>query len=330
MRRLLCLLTSLTLCLLGGVWIGGKLTTEAPPAAKPAAQAPKPKPQAPPPVTPLQPPASREAFAEWANQQSSAGHAEAVAAAFTRRNIEDQTELVFHLLNEGGNMNTALVGRLIRSLPPGDAREKSLERLLGHWISEDALDALHYLETLPPEWLRSPSLIYIVGFGLCQLPAQQVIAFANARLDDLSRGHLREVLAVMLDQAGSFENTMAMLEGIPAEPDRSSLGDFSLSSNFAAVVPDQVRQWIDTETNPIRRDQFLSGYTRMVENEDPAAALALDARMTDAETRRQEQHRHLMRWLKSDRAAALTWLRSAPADVLDAETRDRWLRHYTP
>lgn len=330
MRRLLCLLPSLTLCLLGGVWIGGRLTPAPAPVPPPAMEAPKPRPQTPPPAVSSPPPASDEAFAEWAGRQSAAGHLNDVAAAFTRRDIEQQTALVFSLLNEGGNMNAALIGRLIRALPPGDARDKSLERLLRHWSSEDALEALSFVETLPPEWLRKPSLIYTFGFGLCQLPAQRVIAFANARLDESGRGHLREVLAAMLDQAGSFENTSAMLQGIPAEPDRSSLADFSLASNFAAVDPDQVRQWIEAETNPLRRDQFLSGYTRMVENEDPAAALALDARISDATTRSGEQDRHLMRWLTSDRAAALTWLRSAPADVLDVETRDRWLRHYTP
>lgn len=314
MRRLLCLLPTLTLCLFGGVWVGGRLRHEPVPAA---------------PQSLMSAPAEPEQT-KREQKETSAGSAEDTAVTFAKQPVESQTEVVQKLMAERDNINAPLVGRLIRSMPPGDARQRSLEALLSHWVNADALEALEYMESLPPAWLNDPVLMHRIGFGLCQLPAERVIAFANTKLSHRGCGHLRASLASMLEQVGSFENTMAMLEGIHAEPDRTTLTDSIIARSFAVVQPEQVLQWIETETNPTRRDQTLAGYTSALEKQNPQEALVATASIVDSMTRRRQQWRHLYYWLTSDRAAALAWLRGAPADSIDAETRSYYLRQYEP
>ena len=267
-------------------------------------------------------------FQEWVRERLEAGQTEVAHAAFLKiESLEVRQGIAAAFAADSQYLDPGFVTRMVMSLPPGPAADKALGRLLSEWSSLDADEALRFMETLPVERFNDLSL-GSCAFGLGQLPAERVAAFVG-KLDPKARGWFMEVLLGTLDQTGSWTNLQRIMDLVSFTSSKDSIPDFFLGMRIAEAAPLRVEAWIREETNPIRRDQLISGYTRSRENGEPAAAVRWDVQIQDADTRREEVRRHLHRWLETDRAAALAWLRGSEArSLLPMEQRSPLLRSY--
>lgn len=235
-------------------------------------------------------------------------------------------ELAEALVSQYRRMDPRVLGRILLSLPPGDATTRLLSRLLTDWCSDDADDALRFLETMPADRLNT-IMLHNAGFGLSQLPTMRVVQFA-AKLSDKGRAFLAEGLATFADQAGSWWNTSSVLATLNAPRDKEAVSvEWQLAVNLADSDPRWIEAHIADATDPVSRAELLGGYAWITGINDPAQGVRLDAQIENAEMRKGHLSRHVNEWLGTDRAAALAWLQSAEAaQIMGPEQRAQFFK----
>lgn len=280
---------------------------------------------------PTKPPlfTSVTASIEWAKRQMEAGRFEAAELLFRQEaglSEAQRLELAEALVSQYRRMEPWMLGRILLSLPPGEATTHQLSRLVMDWCWDDADDALRFLETMPPDRLNT-MLLHNAGFSLSRLPPERVLAFA-AKLNDKGRAFLAEGMANSADQAGSWGNTSAILSRLNVKPEKEAMSvEWHVAVDLADRAPQDVSHLIAAETHPAKRAQLFGGYAWVVGSRDPAQGVLLDAQIENLEMREGHLRRHLNEWLGTDRAAALTWLQSAEAaQIMRPEQRAQFLK----
>lgn len=218
---------------------------------------------------------------------------------------------------------------IILGLPPGEAADRLLWRFIADWSASDAEDALRFIEALPADRLNTTGVLTNAAFGLARLPADRVLAFA-ARLDDKGRSFLAEGLVAFADQAGSWRNTAAILSKLNATPQKEAISvEWQLGVKLAEIEPQLIESQIAAENDPLKRDELLGGYAWNVGLYDPPRGIELDAQIQRPEMGERNLDHHVVKWLESDRAAALSWLQGDVSETLiPAELRAKLLRSY--
>ncbi len=293
-------------------------TTKAPPASRAASLQTKP-----PPFT------SSTASMEWIRAQLEKGDTTA-AELFFRKDAgltdEQRMALARELVQNGRRMAPRVLARIVMNLPRGDESDHLLWRFVSDWCSYDAEDALRFIEVLPADRLNTGGILVNSAFGIAQLPAERVLAFA-AGLNDKGRAYLVEGLVGFADQAGSWRNTSTVLAKLNVQPDKDAISaEWFLGRNLGEIDPQAIESQIAAETDPVRRDKLLSGYAQTVESTDPERSIALEAKTTNSAGNVRER---VESWLYIDRAAALAWLQSdAARQIMDHTARVELLRTY--
>jgi hypothetical protein len=329
--RTLC---TTTLCLVLGAFAG---LWHSPPAATPgltqarARPAPTLPSTAPPPVRP--PPfASTAASIEWVRAQRQKGDVSAAERLFREdAGLTDAQRLGLarELMQDSRRMDPRVLARIILGLPRGQASDTLLWRLVSDWSTNDAEAALLFIETLPADRLNTVGVLTNSAFGLSLLPAERVLALA-AKLDDHGRACLTEGLVGFANQAGSWQNTSAILARLNGNPRTGVISaEHMLGKMLAEIAPEDVASRLTAETDPLKHDELLQGYAWVTGIQDPSRGLELDARIQNPQVRLEQARLHARRWLECDRAAALAWLQSpAAAQLMDAQERAKLLGNY--
>ncbi len=263
---------------------------------------------------------------EWMDERVHSGRGAEVEALFRPESgltealrVELARGLVAHNYRR---MDPHVLGRVLSRLPENKTTIMAWNDLVTRWCSDDAEECLRFLETLPSERLNA-HFLHNASFGLSQLPAERLLAFAR-RLNDRGRAYLAEGLASFADQSGSWANTSAVLSQLDVKADEKAIPmERQLATNLARIAPAVIEAGIAAETDARKRDHWLEGYAWVIGREDPAAGLQIDARIANAELRKEHHQHHLSRWLKSDRVAALSWLLSDSARAQMSEQQRR-------
>lgn len=272
---------------------------------------------------------SSTASMEWVRAQMEKGDTTA-SERFFRKDAgltdEQRLSLARELVQNGRRMDPRVLARIVMSLPRGDESDRLLWRLVSDWCSYDAEDALRFIEVLPADRLNTAGILVNSAFGLGDLPAERLLAFA-ATLNDKGRAYLVEGLVGFADQAGSWRNTSAVLAKLNVKPEKEAVSaEWFLGRNLGEIDPQAIESQIAAETDPVKRDKLLSGYAQAVEGTDPERSIALEAQTTNSAGNVRER---VESWLYIDRAAALAWLQiDAARQLMDRTARVELLRTY--
>jgi hypothetical protein len=269
---------------------------------------------------------------EWVRIQMEKGDVTAAERLFQSDaglSAEQRLAMAQELVKNARRMDPRLLARIILGLPRSDASDRLLWRLVSDWSTNDAEDALRFIETLPADRLNTAGVLTNSAFGLSKLPAERVLAFA-AQLDDKGRAYLAEGLVGFADQGGSWRNTTAILAKLNVTRQKESQSmEWQLGVSLAEIEPEVVESQIRAETDAVKREEMLGGYAWITGLNDPPRGIELDGQMQNTERRAKNLSHHVMEWLQCDRAAALAWLQSADArQLMKRDERALLLRHY--
>ncbi|MBE7497520.1 MAG: hypothetical protein HS117_21455 [Verrucomicrobiaceae bacterium] len=273
---------------------------------------------------------SATASMDWVRTQMDKGDTTAAERLFHQDaglTDDQRLDLAKALASNFRRMDPRVLARIILGLPRGEKADHLFWRFIADWCSYDAEDALRFIELLPSDRLNTTGVLHNAAFGLCRLPAERVLAFAG-HLDDQGRAYLAEGLIAVADQAGSWRNTTAILDRLNAKPQQDAISpEWFLGRHLAEIDPQAFESRFAAETDALKHDKLIEGYTSSISRLDPERSIQMLAQMQhpkpDQITNRVEQ------WLTSDRAAALAWLQSDGArQHMDREARARLLRLY--
>ncbi|MBK8095128.1 MAG: hypothetical protein IPK32_24950 [Verrucomicrobiaceae bacterium] len=268
---------------------------------------------------------------EWLRSQMEKGDATAAQRLFYKDAglSEDQRlGLAKELVINFRRQHPRVLASILLGLQRGEAADRLLYRFLSNWCSYDAEEALQFIEALPSDRLGA-YMFRDIGFGLSKLPAERSLAFV-AKLDDERLASLTEGLAASADQVGSWRNTSAILTKLKATTSKEAIStEWELGYKLSDIDPQAFESLIAAQTDPLKHDELLGGFARSVGMNDPPRGLELDAQIQNLAIREDNLDYHLDEWLCSDRAAALSWLRSDEArQLVPAELRGRMLKSY--
>lgn len=274
------------------------------------------------------------ASVDWVRAQMRQGNPGAAELLFRHDaglTPDQRLALAKELVRDFRRYDPRSLARIVLSLPRGEESDRLLWSLIATWSGEDAEGVLHFIEALPADRLNTIGVLQNAAWGLCRLPADRVLAFA-ARLDEKGRAHIAEGLVAFANQAGSWRNTQAILDGLNVPPQKDSLSaEWRLGMQLGELAPDVLESRIAAEADVLKHDELLTGYAMHVGLHDPARGLELEMQIRQPEKRAEQITRRVEYWLANDRAAALAWLRSDTAHQwVKPEKRTEWLNLYHP
>lgn len=256
------------------------------------------------------------AIMEWLRSERSQGNAGAAEQMFrldAGLTLEQRAALAKALVNDFRHQEPWVLARIVMGLPRGSESDRLLWSLVATWSSEDAEEAVCFIETLPADRLNDVGVLQNAGFGLCKLPAERVLAFA-AKLTDYGRACLATGLVGFADQAGSWRNSSAILARLDARPDKEAISaEWMMGRQLGEIDPQIMESQIAAEPNALKRDEMLVGYAWATGRNDPVRGIELGVQIQRPLERDRLIQSHVEDWLRSDRAAALNWLQSDDA-----------------
>jgi len=272
------------------------------------------------------------ASVEWVRAEMRKGNLNAAELLFRHDaglTPEQRLALAKELVRDFRRHDPRSLGRIVLGLPPSEEADHLLWNLIATWSGADAEGVLRFIEALPADRLNSVGVLQNAAWGLCRLPADRVLAFA-ARLDEKGRAYIAEGLIAFANQAGSWRNTQAILDGLNVRPQKDTLtAEWRLGYQLAEIDPQAVESRIAAETDAFSRDELINGYASAISDREPARCLELLAHTIAPDERAERITSRVEQWLASDRATALAWLQgNESAALIPAEQLAKLLKSY--
>ena len=272
------------------------------------------------------------ASVEWVRAEMRKGNLNAAELLFRHDaglTPEQRLALAKELVRDFRRHDPRSLGRIVLGLPRGDESDHLLWNLIATWSGADAEGVLRFIEALPADRLNTVGVLQNAAWGLCRLPADRVLAFA-ARLDEKGRAYIAEGLIAFANQAGSWRNTQAILDGLNVRPQKDTLtAEWRLGLQLAQIDPQAIESRIAAEADAFSRDELINGYASAISDREPARCLELLAQTSAPDDRVKRVTSRVEQWLASDRATALAWLQSNESTALmPAEQRAKLLKSY--
>jgi hypothetical protein len=206
------------------------------------------------------------------------------------------------------------------SLPPGEARDNSLENILGTWAIDDPAAAANYAiqsyEILPFDALQSIARRWSLS------DPRQALTWLN-QVPWSEQKERQEILGNVMDIWVRRDPSAAANEALllPAGDSEAVIG--SMLNYWATKDISAATQWITQIPAGSTKDRAIAAVAPQIAKEDPAIAINWAAAIGDQGLRQKNIESVAQKWLRRDKVAATAWISSAP---IPAETRQKLLK----
>lgn len=209
----------------------------------------------------------------------------------------------------------------VRSLPEGQMRKTTVNRLFGAWAKEDSAGALRALSSLGPDE-KSEALQGIAAGWSRTAPADAAAWAKSLPSGDERNQAINRVVNTWA--RSSPPEAAAFVARLPEEGRERTQGTQGVVQTWASQDIASAAAWLQRQPAGQSKDAGLQVLSGQIAMEDPETALSWVKTISDPKMQTGQTEGILREWLRNDPASARKWIGTSP---LPADLRQRLLQH---